>query len=161
MIEHHWNKADALEWLAARVDKERAATKPSDVPWPPAIACCEEVPPWEKAKAGEYVTWGPGRVMVIDEIRTSEIVLEDPFDTRGKYPISVTREKWDHVLATTEERVKSEFVRLNPKIPTEKPPKDDTGDKAQTVRKRPAAGKRPADRKRPLAAIGGTGASEF
>ena len=53
--------------------------------------------------------------MVIADVWASAIVLEDPFDERGKYPISATREEWEHVLATTEEFVKSEFVRIAPK----------------------------------------------
>jgi hypothetical protein len=96
LIEHHWNKADALKWLTAWVRNESAATKPSDSPWPPPIAC-GKVPPWEKAKAGQYVTWGSSRVMVIDDIRDAEIVLEDPFHPRGKYPISATPDEWNHL----------------------------------------------------------------
>ncbi len=123
LIEHRWNKADALEWLTAWVSNKRSAAKPPDGPWPPVIVC-GEVPPWEKAKAGQYVTWGPSRVMVIDSVAESEIVLEDPFDQWSKYPIFVTRDEWDHVLATTEEHVKSEFARLEQDIPTGQPKKN-------------------------------------
>jgi len=79
--------------------KRQATTNPADPPWPPPIAC-EEVSPWEKAKKGQYVTWGAHRVMVIDDVRSSDIVLEDPFYPRGEYPLCVTRETWDHVLRT-------------------------------------------------------------
>ncbi|MGA2061409.1 MAG: hypothetical protein ABSG67_13075 [Thermoguttaceae bacterium] len=97
--------------------KKQATTNPADTPWPPPITC-EKVPSWEKAKKGQYVTWGGMRVMVIDDIRSSEIVLEDPFHPKGTYPISVTRETWGDVLGTTEKYVTSEFVGLCSKVPT-------------------------------------------
>ena len=56
--------------------------------------------------------------MVIDEIRDFRNRPGRSVRYKGKVPDSRHREKWDHVLATTEERVKSEFVRLNRKIPT-------------------------------------------
>ena len=150
LIESRWNKAAALAWVTAWASNdERAATKPPDSPWPPPIAC-GEVPSWEEAKAGQYVGMlsSQGRVMVVDAIRESEIVLEDPFYPRGKYPIPVTRDKWDQVFATAEERVKSEFARLNQKIPTAKPPKKSTDGKGQTARKKPAQARKPTGGKR-------------
>jgi hypothetical protein len=101
-----------------RIDtaKTPTTTNPADTPWPPPIAC-GEVAPWGKAKKGQYVTWCPNRVMVIDRIQGSEIVLEDPFYPKGEYPIRVTHKAWDHVLGTTEERVTSEFVRVRGKVP--------------------------------------------
>lgn len=153
LIEQHWNKVEALEWLTAWVSNKRSAAKPPDGPWPPVIAC-GEVPEWENAKAGQYVTWGPSRVrvMVVDSVAESEIVLEDPFDQWAKYPIFVTRDKWDEVQATTEEFVRSEFARLDQDIPTGQPKKKHADDKKQTVRRKPA------DRKPPLAALAGVGA---
>ena len=116
LIERHWNKADAFQWLAAEVERDQAAAKPPEGPWPPAIAC-GEVPAWEKARPGQYVTWGPSRVMVVAEVGTAEVVLEDPFYPRGRYPIPVSGDQWDQVRATTEDRVRNEFARIGRDLP--------------------------------------------
>ena len=99
--------------------KTTAAKKqanPADTSWPPPISC-EEVSSWEKAKEGQYVRWGPSRVMVIDDIRDSEIILEDPFHPTGTYPICVTRETWGYVFGTTEEPLRVKFMRFCGKVP--------------------------------------------
>ena len=105
----------------ATAKKKTAAAKkqanPADTSWPPPIVC-GEVSSWEKARKGQYVMWGGlGRVMVIDDIQDSEIILEDPFYPKGTYPIAVTRKMWGHVIGTTEDYVTSEFVRLCGKVP--------------------------------------------
>jgi hypothetical protein len=84
--------------------KTTAAKKqanPADTSWPPPIVC-GEVSTWEEAKKGQYVMWGGlGRVMVIDDIQDSEIILEDPFYPKGTYPHEVARNMWDQVRRTS------------------------------------------------------------
>ncbi len=105
----------------ATAKKKTVAAKkqanPADTSWPPPIVC-GEVSTWEEAKKGQYVMWGGlGRVMVIDDIQDSEIILEDPFYPKGTYPHEVARNMWSHVTGTTEDYVTSEFVRLCGKVP--------------------------------------------
>ena len=148
LIERHWNKADAFEWLAAEVERDQAAAKPPEGPWPPAIAC-GEVPAWEKARPGQYVTWGPSRVMVVAEVGTAEVVLEDPFYPRGRYPIPVSGDQWDQVRATTEDRVRNEFARIGRDLPGDQSGERDGDGKEElpvkkTVRKAAGKKRRPA-----------------
>jgi len=72
----------------------------------------------EQVKRGDYVTYGPSRVMVIDRIGDDTVVLEDPFHPKGTYPIEVGRGDFSSkVMKPTEEYVKSEYVRMKMPLP--------------------------------------------
>lgn len=74
----------------------------------------------EQVKRGDHVVYGTFgmRVMVIDRIGDNAVVLEDPFDPEGKYPIEVKRDDFaKEVGRTTEEYVKSEYVRMKMPLP--------------------------------------------
>ena len=72
----------------------------------------------QDARAGDYVTYGPSRVMVIDRLGDKVVVLEDPFYPKGTYPIEVKYDDFSSkVMRTTEERVRSEYERLRVALP--------------------------------------------
>ena len=159
LIGRRWNLEDALKWLQGLVDEERKnAPKPAKTAWPPPITCWDGSG-LDKVQAGQYVTLGTSSVMVVGQIGKAEIVLENPFHPRGMYPISVPRDEWDQVKATTEERVRSEFARLELKLPGEAASESDADGKQRAARKIPAKrGKSSIGRKRPVTEIAVAGA---
>lgn len=72
----------------------------------------------DQIEQGDYVTYGPSRVMVINRIEKDMVVLEDPFHPSGKYPIEVKHSEFgSNVMRTSREHVKSEYTRMRLPVP--------------------------------------------
>ena len=71
-----------------------------------------------EVKRGDFVIYGPSRVMVVDRIGENTVVLEDPFHPRGTYPIKVGREDFSaEVERASNDEVESEYQRLGRPLP--------------------------------------------
>ena len=102
------------EWLRTTSSKQQAAPA-SDV----QSAARIEPLALKEIKRGDYVTYGPSRVMVIDRIGETVITLEDPFHPKGEHSIEVKRDDFTtHVMRTSTDYVKSEYQRLNKPLPS-------------------------------------------
>jgi hypothetical protein len=156
LIETFWDKTEALAWLVGAVEEEREnAPAPADTPWPPTIVC-GQVPEPSDMQTGQYVTLDGSRVMVIDEVRGSAIVLADPLRPRGTDRVFLLRTRWRELQSPTEELVRSEFMRLGQGVPGEVQGTSDGA--ASSTPKKSAGGKKSCGRRQSTVSLAVAGA---